>query len=890
MSLLNHHLIITVNRRLSRELATQYSADQVAVGKQVWESPQILPWTSWMNSLWREDLDQPETPILLLNNIQSRVIWEGIIRYSSASDGLLQVGETTRAAMEAWRLLHDHDLPFDQIKNSLAEHNLDTQAFCEWAAAYQDRLEYKHWIDQDILAGKLIKQFESGSLAVPDRILLAGFDELSPAQKRLFDLLEAKGCRIEIHQPEKVKLNAVRLACTDADHELQLVAAKVRFLLEQNPQSRIGVVVPDLHKRKVQITAVFEDTLIPEAILPGSALSESKSIRPFNISLGDPLSSYAVIKTAFLILSSATGRLPLEDLSRLIRSPFIAGGESEMSQRCLLDAQLRQYGDDSLGLSLVIKEASTEETIWYCPILSEILSKTHALIEEAEISDKRTIVEWIKLFDAILESMGWPDRTLSSEEFQTLESWRTVREQCVVLETVTREMGYTTALQHLRKIATDQTFQPETISDVPIQIMGMLEATGLQFDHLLVLGMTDDQWPAKPSPNPFLPLKLQRDQKMPHATAEAELSFSRKMTDGLLRSAPEIMFSYPSQEADQELRPSPLITNWPEKNNIEISEIADHKQQMRSQITLEELADNQARSLPKNKVWQGGTGIFKDQAACQFRAFVRHRLKAQPLGVAEPGLSPAERGSLVHDALEILWGNLQTQEKLKRLSTDQINKEIHDAVELALKDFRTGKSVIREEQFQMLEIDRLEKLLNEWLKVEQARDSFTVVAREHEMKLTLGGISVLARVDRIDKLEGGELALIDYKTGDISVKSWEGDRPDEPQLPLYAVSMDETPEAVLFAKVKKGDQNFTGFSADLGIGKVYEDWDQLIVDWRATLENLAGQFIRGEALVNPKDSSTCQYCSYQSLCRIDEIASQFEMDHEKMSGNNGGNQ
>lgn len=879
MPLLEHQLIITINRRLARELTRQYTASQIATGKQVWESPTILPWTSWLNSLWRQELDQvSETPLLLLNNIQSRVIWEGVIRYSSAADGLLQVGETTRVAMEAWRLLHDHDLKFDQIKTLLTEHNLDAQAFCEWAAAYQDRLKYKHWIDQAMLASKLIEQLESGSLAAPDQLLLAGFDELSPVQQRLFNLLSAKGCRIETHQSEQRSSNVVRLSCTDAEHELQLIASRVRFLLEQNPAFRIGVIVPDLHKRKAQIEAVFEDILIPEAVLFGS-LQTSESTRPFNISLGDPLTSFAVIKTVLLILTSATGRLPLEDLSRLIRSPYINGGESEVASRSLLDAQLRQYGDDSLGLSLVIKEASSEETIWYCPVLSEILSKTHSLIEESEILDKRTIVEWIKLFDAILESMGWPDRSLSSEEFQTLESWRSVREQCVALETVTREMTYTTALQHLRKIATDQTFQPETISEVPVQIMGMLEATGLEFDHLLVLGMTDDQWPGKPSPNPFLPLKLQRDKKMPHATAEAELTFARSMTERLLQSAPEIIFSYPMQEADQELRTSPLIKALSEKQDIEISQIPDYRKQMRSEVTLEKLADNQARQLPENVIWKGGTGIFKDQAACPFRAYVRHRLKAQPLGIAEPGLNPAERGSLVHDALEILWGKLETQEKLKQLSTDQIKKEIRDSVETALKDFHSGKSVIREAEFQSLEIDRLEKLLTEWLNVERSREPFAVAAREQDMKLTLGGISVKTRVDRIDKLDGGELALIDYKTGDVSIKSWESDRPDEPQLPLYAVSMKEMPEAVLFAKVKKGDQNFTGLSNDLDVGKDYEDWDQLITDWRATLENLAGQFVRGEALVDPKDNTTCQYCTYQSLCRIDEIVGQIEMDN-----------
>lgn len=879
MSLLDHQLIVTINRRLARELVERYSDCQKDAGAQVWESPQILPWSSWLTSLWRQDLDQAsEQPLLLLNSTQSRVIWEGIIRYSSAANGLLQIGETTRVAMEAWRLLHEYDLDFDQIKPRIAEHNIDTQAFYEWAAAYQERLDYKHWVDQETLPARLIERVECGRLRMPDQLLLAGFDELTPVQQKFLTRLKEKGCQTETYQTEKRQTKAVRLACKDANHELQLTASRVRYLLEQNPTSKIGVVIPDLHKRKVQVKAVFEDILLPEAILPATEIS-----RPFNMTLGDPLISFPVIKTAFLVLSSASGRLALDDLSRLLRSPFIAGGESEMSQRCLLDAQLRQYGDDSVGLPLVIKEASCEEELWYCPTLAAILEAASVAHKASEPAKKQSLVEWIERFDAILELMGWPDqgRSLSSAEHQTLESWRSVREQCVALETVTREMTYSTALQHLRKIATDQIFQPETEKNLPIEIMGLLESTGLRFDHLLVLGMTDDQWPAKPSPNPFLPLKIQHEKKMLHATAEVELAFARSITERLKQSAPDIIFTCPKQAADQALRPSPLIKSLPEikEADIEISKLPDYRKQMRSSVTLEQLADNQTRPLPENIIWKGGTGIFKDQAACPFRAFVRHRLKAQPLGVAESGLNPAERGSLVHDALEILWGKLETQDKLIKLSTESLKKEIRHAVETAFKEFHSGKSVVQEEQFQKLEIDRLERLLAEWLAVEKRREPFTVVAREQAMKLTMGGISVNARVDRIDQLQAGELALIDYKTGEVATKSWEGERPDEPQLPLYAVGMEETPEAVLFAKVKKGDPKYVGLSSVEGIvKKVHQDWDQQITAWRETLENLAGQFVRGEAWVDPKDNTTCQYCTYQSLCRIDEIAGQIEME------------
>jgi len=411
--------------------------------------------------------------------------------------------------------------------------------------------------------------------------------------------------------------------------------------------------------------------------------------------------------------------------------------------------------------------------------------------------------------------------------------------------------------------------------------MGLLEATGLQFDYLIVLGMTDDQWPAKPSPNPFLPLQIQREKEMLHASSEVELGFARLMTERLLQSAPDILFTYPMLEADEELRPSPLIKHLVEKKEDEVGlfNMPDYQQQMRSTTTLEKLNDNQARQLAENVIWKGGTGIFKDQAACPFRAFVHHRLKAQPLGVAESGLNPAERGSLVHNALEILWGKLETQDKLIKSSTESLKKEIRHAVEIAFKEFHSGKSVVQEEQFQKLEIDRLERLLAEWLEVEKRREPFTVVAREQEMKLTMGGISVNARVDRIDQLQAGELALIDYKTGEVATKSWEGERPDEPQLPLYAVGMEERPEAVLFAKVKKGEPKYVGLSSVEGIVKnVHQDWDQQITEWRGTLENLARQFVRGEARVDPKDNTTCQYCTYQSLCRIDEIVGQIEME------------
>ena len=87
--------------------------------------------------------------------------------------------------------------------------------------------------------------------------------------------------------------------------------------------------------------------------------------------------------------------------------------------------------------------------------------------------------------------------------------------------------------------------------------MGLLEASGLRFDHLWIMGLHDDALPAPPSPNPFLPVSLQREFQLPHSSAARELEFGGKLIDRLLASAPDVVVSYPETEGDRALAPSP---------------------------------------------------------------------------------------------------------------------------------------------------------------------------------------------------------------------------------------------------------------------------------------------------------------------------------------------
>ena len=161
--------------------------------------------------------------------------------------------------------------------------------------------------------------------------------------------------------------------------------------------------------------------------------------------------------------------------------------------------------------------------------------------------------------------------------------------------------------------------------------------------------------------------------------------------------------------------------------------------------------------------------------------------------------------------------------------------------------------------------------------VERQRKPFTVVDQEEIRTVEVGGIEVKIRVDRVDRLENGKLVILDYKSGDCGPADWEGARPDEPQLPIYAVTTETEVAAVLFARLRTGGLAFRGLaeSPDIAPGvRVPERQPpiaQTISGWRAVLDELGRDFREGRAHVDPKDpAKTCRYCELPSICRISQ--------------------
>jgi RecB family exonuclease len=143
------------------------------------------------------------------------------------------------------------------------------------------------------------------------------------------------------------------------------------------------------------------------------------------------------------------------------------------------------------------------------------------------------------------------------------------------------------------------------------------------------------------------------------------------------------------------------------------------------------------------------------------------------------------------------------------------------------------------------------------------------------------------RVDRIDRVDGGRL-ILDYKTGKVSLSMWKGERPEEPQLPLYGVHgpVDDLC-GVLFAQVRVGEMEFVGRTKDVTTTLIGDQsamvqkplTDEILGEWADALSNLADQFMAGNAAVEPKRyPKTCKYCPLPGLCRVSATLPEDEVE------------
>src|SRR5579871_2807296 len=462
--------LITASRRLSRALTAEFHERQRSLGRSVWPRPDILPFEAFVDRAWTNLVWQGAEPpgFTLLSPLEEQTVWERVIRDSPAGDSLLDVPDTARGAMEAWRLAHAYDVPVDGRFHATD----DASAFLGWARDFESLCGAHLWLDRSRAIDFLAARYAAGDIARPASVYIAGFDDITPQQERF---LRTLGDLQRIEAPSH-EAEIERRKLVSSDDDIHAAAAWARATLERSPQKRIGVIVPDLRKLRPKVERIFREVLDPVCDLEYGR-------RAYHVSLGPALDQYPLIYSAFLILEWAEGPLTVPRIGVLLRSPFLAGASQERSSRALLDVKLRKDGAWELDVEQLERSAGS------CPELARHLARYRALTRSLPKLQRPSA--WSGDFSNLLGALGWPgDRALDSSEHQVSGAWQKLLSDFATLDRTTPPQTLNQALSFLRRTAEATPFQQEN-TGAPIQVMGLLEASGLEFDCLWILGLDD---------------------------------------------------------------------------------------------------------------------------------------------------------------------------------------------------------------------------------------------------------------------------------------------------------------------------------------------------------------------------------------------------------------
>ena len=839
-----NQLILTANQRLAMQIKQAWGKLSQDQNIPVWRSPRVMSIEHWLMFLWDELKDQNHplvSELSIVGAMQSQYYWERAI---GQSDLALDKSFASMAA-NCLDLLQRWTIDFNELTDSSS--SLDK--FKNWANQYQNLLN-KNKLVTPPQAWKLIGDcFQTGALNKETQINLYGFQSVSPLQQHL---LETTGDKYRHIQSNNQPVSARLVQCADPTAEFAVASKWAAIELLKNPNQRIGILIPDLNNSLTQVVRIMNETL-----------AEQNCSTAVNISAGVKLSDTALIKAAFNCLDLFNFELPLTQWLCILNSPFNLFEKLPIQFKVDCELKLRALKSHRLGLDQFIQVIRGQQSAW--ANADDLQNDIEPLYSFQQFNRENQVhqysfSQWAGILDKTVKQLGWPRISQpSSIQYQQIQQWDKLLAKLAELDNLGIEVGRSKALYFLNKLASEQLFHPQT-GDAPLQVLGLLEGTGLVFDKLWVSGMHDGNLPTSGSIDPVLSANFQRQHQMPFSVPEKELTIAKSLLTSFKENTKQLFLSYPLSDGKTPLEPSALIKDLESQDVTAL--VGDinpaHWLQQADQTDL--LEEPGYAFDPAYESIRGGSSILKHQSTCPFNAFAKHRLWAHDLDEPSIGLEAMDRGSIIHEILYRLWNNWKTSTALMVLSDEQLALQTEATVKSVLLEQAKTHSWLQGENYLALEQQRMSKMILQWLEVEKQRPSFDVIATEQKITMDFGGLKISLSLDRLDEVEGHPV-VIDYKTGNVSNTAWLGKRPKDPQLPLYVLASEPMPEGCFFGHLKGTKFKFLGVSKDPVITglKPANDWQLQVDEWQVAINQLAQEFIQGKAAVIKYHESEFSY-------------------------------
>lgn len=819
----------------------------------IWGTPRLRTYRDWIRDLWSiiPDRRGPGVPI---THAQSNAVWRQTIAESPEGPELIGHDGPASLAAQAWRSLLAWDIDPAQLRAEPGQ--TDFATFLRWSVSYRNRLGEANFLDHAEIERALL----DAEFGDQGPIVLLDHHDPSPVEQKMVAKLHATGCDIRHERPPQQRAESRRIELGNEDEELECAAAWARQYLESSPKRTVALVVADLDTRLDSV-----QRCLTRAIGTGAGGSAGSGI-PVAIKGGRPLLATPAINAAFCGIKLLSPRGTFATLSRWLRSShFHAENRMLRCEAGLLEARLRSLLTVQAGFLDAYHRGGLGLRIRH--EVPELADRLDAALAEIGPRTRLTPTAWIAAWQRSLARLGWPDAAGK----ESAQAWDWALAEFAQLTPVHGAIPISTALDELERILKRP--QPAApLSLWGVHVFGSIDDIGPGYDRAWITGFSDSRWPEPARDNPLLPRRLQLAYGMPASDPLAALDRSRQSIERLVTRVGEVVFSWPRREQDRQCEPSALIEGV---STVALDELAIARNDGRTRVTgrrIERIADP-APPL-KDATIVGGAQTLNHQARCPLRAFCAGRLGAQALEPFGRGLSAGVQGKLAHRAAELLFTLPE--------SPDALHSRLGASIERALDEtFRGARSSLG--ALFELERERLTTLLGKLVEAESRRGTYSVEHLEERRTIRVDSWLVRVRIDRVDRLSDGTLAVLDYKTGRYAGKpDWFGDRLRDTQLPLYTLELGERVSATVVVGLREPNISYRGVWRDPDAFPRRPErlpdersWQAQIDVWREQLAGLAREYAGGDTRVFHSDVDAVKG-SYAPLSRIYELLATWQ--------------
>ena len=524
-------------------------------------------------------------------------------------------------------------------------------------------------------------------------------------------------------RPAERRLSGVRLAkLPDTAAEAQAIALALREALE-TPGKTAALITPDR-----QLAARV------------SALLERWGIEADD-SAGTPLSQTPVGTLLLGIASAAAEELAPVPLLALAKHPLVGGGDEQrlawLEAARELDLRLRgpRPAAGLAGLDAHFGALSEWRTV------RDRLASTDGLLANP-LSLSAFIEGIVRATEALTEDAAWrgPAGRMAAELLAEIEASEAA---------VSMTVDATAAVAVLRDLLDQRSVRLPYGGHPRIFIWGLLEARLQRADLVILGGLNEGVWPALPAPDPWLPPKVRANLGMPGLEFRIGLS-AHDFASAL--GAPEVLITRARRDSR-----SPTIAS---RFLLRLDAMSGG---LPRDIRLERLVRAIDDPGPPQPVSRPEPAPPAAQRPDRISVTAVDRLNADPFAFYAQAILKLHAIDPVDDDHTARWKGIAVHQALQEwLQHDECDPgKLRPRAEQLLRD---------EAVHPMLRALWSPRLLEaiDWIAALE-RDNRAMGRRPLAAEVTgetpIAGVTVHGRVDRIDRLGDGSLAIIDYKTG-----------------------------------------------------------------------------------------------------------------------------